>query len=481
MILTSMRRRTPAGGTIPIGITEAGWLSKTLKLPIAELLTHIHLAGVSESGKSRWLASFYLSLLKAGLAATFIDPHGETAQLIFRYLVATGAYDRPEGFERVVYLDLPAAERHGRFVPFNVLALAGSPHTIAANVTEAFHRAWPQLAGGAAPMFDTLMACGLKILIANGQPITSLYRLLTDAPFRAAMLAALADPDVAAFFQYQYDRLGPREQAIQAGATLRRAFLLTDAPVLKYSLGQADTVLDFGSLLNSGRSLIVNLALGDLESKRLFGCLLAVSAEQAALARSALPLGAGVPSHHLFIDEFGLFAATSEEAMTTILSQTRKFGLYLVMAHQTWSQTSARLKGAMQNVMMEMAFRLGRDDAQHAARIFGRVEPRTVRQDLSDAGSESIGMAEGWERWTQALQDLPPRHAYLRTKAGAVTKLRTLNIPDPDVDPAKLAAVEAHYLDHYFRPVAAIEADLATRRAPAPGASPPTRRTRRLE
>jgi DNA segregation ATPase FtsK/SpoIIIE-like protein len=115
--------------------------------------------------------------------------------------------------------------------------------------------------------------------------------------------------------------------------------------------------LDFRRILDTNQSVIINLAVADAEARRLLGCLLTVAAEQGALSRSELPPGERHGRHVLIIDEFSEFTAQSEEALARMLSQTRKFGLYLVMAHQTWSQASSRLKGALQNVGLEVVFR----------------------------------------------------------------------------------------------------------------------------
>lgn len=449
----------PAPPSIPLGAT-LGWWPRTVASSPRAIATHAHIIGVSGSGKSRFLAGFYLALLRAGLPATLIDPHGDLSRLVLGHLVADGTYAAPDAYERIVYLDLPAAERAGRFLPFNVLAAHGSPHTVASGVKEAFHRAWPQLAGGAAPMFDTLVQDGAKVLISSGLPLTALFRLLTESDFRAALLAREPDRDIVAFFQGVFDRLTPREQADQAGAALRRAHLLTFSPVLKYSLGQPGLALDFRAVLDQRQSLIVNLALADAEARRLFGCLLTVAAEHGALSRAELPPSERHGSHHLIIDEFSEFTAQSEEALARMLSQTRKFGLFLVMAHQTWSQASERLRGALANVGLEVAFRLGRTDAEHTARLLARVDPKTVRQDVSRAASESAGMAEQWERHVQALQDLPARQAMLRGAGLGTVRLRTLPTPDPRVSPEALAAVEAEYLRRYFRSQAEIEQDM---------------------
>ncbi len=462
--------RQPA---IPLGTFGPPLLERRLKVPVHEIKTHGHVIGISGSGKSRFLAGLFLMLHNLGLAATLVDPHGDLARLILAHLVAQGFFNDPGAFARLRYLDLPTAERRGRFLPFNVLSQQLPPHTIASNFKEACHRAWPQLAGGAAPMFDTLIQDGVKVLISNHLPLPALYQMLTDKGFRDGLLQREEDTDVVAFFRQQFDRLAPRDQADQAGAALRRAHLLTFSPVLKYSLGQKTSAVDHRAMIIEGHSAVINLALGDAEARRLFGCLLTVFAEQGALSLADLAPGQREHHHFLILDEFAEFTAQSEESLARILSLCRKFGLSVVMAHQTWSQTSARLRGALQNVGIEVVFRLGREDAEYSARTMGRVNPEAIKHEVPDPYQVEkthplfYSLPEQWEAWVRGIQDLRPREAFLRRPNGKVAKMRTLSVPEPKVNPARLQAVEEYYLSNYFRPQQEIESEMMEYRVQA--------------
>lgn len=473
---------------LTLGTTGPALWRRPFRLTSTQARASMHVIGTSGFGKSRFLAGLFLSLHDAGLPATLIDPHGDLARLVLGHLVQRGFFRTPAAFERLLYLDLPAAQRQARFLPFNLLAGTGSPYEIAANVREAFHRAWPALADGVAPRFDKLVVNGVKVLISNGLPLPALYRFLTEQPFREQLVAAETDPDVVALWRGWYDRLPEKLRLEYADSTLSRLNLLVFDPVLKYSLAQRHSLLAYRQIVDGGRSVIANLALGSRDARRLLGCLLTVAAEQAALSRAELPPETRHASHHLIIDEFSDFTAQSEEALTTMLSQTRKFGLFLVMAHQTWSQASARLRGAMQNAGLEVVFRVGREDAEHSATIMGRVDARTIRQDAEDAESEVIGMREQWEGWAQQLHDQWQSEAYvainnLRPYPFPVSLFRTrpprrvvqmtpLHIPDPTVSPEELARVEEHYLATCFRAQAEIEREIAAYRRPEPAPGP---------
>ncbi len=453
---------------VPLGTYGPRLLRRTVNLPMRDLKSHIHVIGTTGSGKSRFLAGLILNLLERGQALTVIDPHGDLVKLVMAQLVARGKFLDERLFERLVFLDLPAAERRGRYLPFNVLRQPLPAHSLAANVKEAFHRAWPALGDGAAPMFDTLVQDGVKVLLSNEQPLTQLYRLLSDRGYRQQLLERERDPEIVRFFRDQFERLPPRDQLTQAGSALRRAHLLTFSPVLRHSLGQAENLLNFRQLMDGGRSVLINLALPDADSRRLLGCLLTVFAEQGALSRSDLPADQRTPIHHLFIDEWSEFAAQSEVALARILSLTRKVGLFAVLAHQTWSQAGQRMQGALQNVGLQVTFRLGRTDAELAARHFGAVNSRSIKHRVADPSAAERGhplyepLPEQWEHWIQTLQGLPHRHAFLRQGDGRLKRFESLTVPDPQGIERALAEVEKIYLQRYFRLIDGLSAGNGT-------------------
>lgn len=447
----------------------------------------MHIIGASGSGKSRFLAHLYLSLLRQGRPATLIDPHGQLARLVLTHLVADGRYRDPTTFQRIAYLDLPAAERAGRFLPLNVLAQHGAPSTVASNILDAMHRTWPALGEGAAPRFDKLVQYGVKVLISNRLPLPALVGLLTNPDFRTACLGHEPDPDVVAFFRDQYDRLAERDRLDYADSTLSRLSLLTFAPILKYSLGQQQLGIDFRRLMDERRSLIVNLAIENGAARPLLGSLLTVMAEQGAISRAELPATEPLSAHHLLLDEAFEHTAQTETALAKMLSQTRKFGLFVVMAHQTWSQASTRLRGALQNVGIRAVFNLDHEDAVTTAGIIGSLDLGAIKHEADDAQARATGhpvfesVPEQWARWAQAIEQLDtagrnrPGELFVKQRGQAARKVRSPFVPTPAVAPETMAMVEQRYVATYFQPQHAIDQHLAARRD-APEPEPRTRR-----
>src|SRR3954468_14803422 len=414
----------------------------------------MHVLGKTGSGKSYFLAGLFLAMHDAGMPATLIDPHGDLAEMVLAHLVQRGTFTDPTAYHRLVYLDIPAAASNDRYLPFNYLQQPYDDHAMAQLVAEACRRAWPELATGA-PTFENILKHSVIALRQNRQPLTKLADLLVDKDYREMLLRNVTDEQVDRFFHMRMDNWG-RDEAHMKESTLNRADLLTLSPALRHSLGAAENRLSFRELIDGGRSLIVNLALPHHDARHLFGCLLTVGMESAALAR-ADNLTNRVP-HHLVIDEFSQFMAQSETALTRMLSETRKYGLFCVMAHQNWTQASERFRGALQNVGIEMILKAGRMDAEYSARIMGSVNPMEVKHIVEDEQAEErshpaySSLPEQWEKQIQDIQRLRIGEAFVRLSDDSVHKVRTRTLPRMAVSAARLAQVRRTYLERYFVP-----------------------------
>jgi hypothetical protein len=267
-----------------------------------------------------------------------------------------------------------------------------------------------------------LLPRALRVLLANNLPITALEPFLWDETFRSQLLARLTTQDAAtitSYFQNVYAELRRSEQMTYAGSVLRRAALLTDLPILRYSFAQPDNRVPFRQIMDSGTSVIINLALRELEASRLLGCLLTVGYEQAALSRSDEQERL---SHHLIVDEFHSFATHSAQAFASMLSQTRKYGLFLCAAHQFWGQATQHLQEALQNIGIDVVFNLGRTDAEYTAKELSRINPLHIKHEVADEYAVEkthpvfYSVAEQWQGFMEYLQDLLPRHFVLKVR-----------------------------------------------------------------
>lgn len=456
-----------------------GTTTPPLSIPMTELRLgrdeqkyHAVIFGRSGSGKSRLLQSVFLQFLNLAKAIGMVEPHHDLSFDTLKYLVSKGFFKDPEAYDKLIYIDWG----NGAYVPFNVLAGDRPPHTIALNALDAMLRVWPELAE--APMFQTLFLSGVSALIACGLPITFLYQLITDTEFRRQCLTRVTDPLVHQTFEH-YDRLG-RDQAQAAGSLLRRCFLLAYSPMARYTLGQPTNVLNFRAMMDQGKAFIINLGnVGDPETLKILGAMLLVQIEQAALSRADLLPSQRTPITVL-IDEWASFAA-QEETISHLLSQMRKFNLHLWLSGQSLAQVSSnRLVGAIENCKLQIAFGLGRDSAVTQARQIATVDPMVIKEQALTLTQHNqyMTVADQFEEFTQQLQNLEPRYAYVKLEGKTPVCIKTIGMPDADADPDQVAEVLATYRRLYQRTQQEAEEAIAQLSASTPSAVAPNGSTR---
>lgn len=430
---------------IVLGTTIPALPIPQFRLSSKDQAYHATIWGRTGSGKSKLLESVFLQHLNKNHGVGLIEPHHDLSFDTLVYLISRGFFNNEIAFDKLVYLDWG----NGSYFPFNILADDGrtDTYTRALNALEGMLRVWPEL--HEAPMFQTLFLSCSMVLIANNLPITFIYQLLTDANFRGNCLAKVGDPLVHQTFQH-FDKLG-RDQASLAGSLVRRAFLLSFSPYARNTLGQPDNWLNFRKWMDEGKSFIINLGnVNDAETKKLIGAMVMVQIEQAALSRTDLPPSERTPLT-LLVDEWPSFAA-QEKTISTVLSQSRKFGLRLWLAAQSLSQVgSDRLTGALENCRLTIAFGLGRDSAEIQAKHIGKADPFAIKEEaLTDTQHRQyLSILEQFEAWTQELQNLSPRMAYVKLHDEAAIKIKTLTVDGAKVDSRELERVLSQYQERY--------------------------------
>lgn len=433
------------GPRLVLGTTGPWWHKREVALEGSDISLHKHIIGLTGQGKSKLLASTYVQLLRQGIPAALIDPHSDLADDVLSMLNDESFFANPIANKRFLYVDFG---RKDRFLPFNILKTPYSAHDTARHVVEVCKRVWPALGDGAAPMFENVMLAAALTLIENDLPITNAPRLITDQRYRNDLLKNVPDEQVRHFWHTTFDSLRPTDQLDQAQSSLRRIFLLTFSETLRYSLGQSENALNFRQLMDEGISVIYDLGGLDPDTQRFLGCLLTVGYEVAALSRADQPLWERKP-YHLYMDEFSQFSATSEEGLARILSLARKYNLSLGMAHQTFSQTSERIRGALGNAM-RIAFRLQPDDAAWMAQQIGEYDPLEIKHMVEDEGAQGrshpvfFSVAESYERLKTQLKALPKRHAVVKTGSG-YEQIKTLDVPISKTTRGQLEVIKESY------------------------------------
>jgi len=359
-----------------------------------QLRTHKYTIGLSEQGKSYLLAQAATEIQRSGGAFALIDPHQDLAHDTLRLIYESGGLNNPDAYNKLWYVDF---SRRDRFIPFNVLKMYNGKKEllpldmIAENMKLVIQRAFPALSGGVAPNFENIFQFSSVALAANGMPLPVIEQFLTVPDFRKRLLANCPHFPTQSFFHNRFEKWDARTKAENIESTLNKIAIITLSDPLLYSLLQLENSLDFRYIIDNGISVIFNLGgLGE-QAQKLLGCLLTVGFEQAALNRSdGLTQLDRRKDYHLLIDEFHTFSNPDGMSLERILSQCRKFQLFVWLAHQTKSQLSESLQGAVQNVGVQIYFAVGAPDSRRIAPFTGRFQPQEIKHAVRALGNHEM-------------------------------------------------------------------------------------------
>ncbi len=438
-----------------IGTTSEG---ESIMLTGQELSRFKWVQGLSGSGKSTFMAWLVLSLLRLNYTVVLIDPHADLTRLILGLLAATDFFKHPKSFERLQFIDF---SRKDAAPAFNVLKQEHiNNYKVAQNFLESIHRAWPSSSSTTA--LDTSIEYTAFVLAEHGLPITPyLQRFLLDAQYRNSLLAKIKDQQIIQFFNFTFS---DKVNATLIASTMRRLDLLTFSPTLRRSLGAKTNILNWRNLWDKGTSCLISLGGCSESEKRLLGCLLLVSIEQAFLSRLDLPPERRSPVA-LIVDEAPLFISQDETSFTNILEQCRKAGATCTtFANQTITQLSKGMLGSLQNAL-PIIFKAGTQDSSELASRFYRppVEEDVSLFDLlSFSPAPSPGVFSTVRNTTEArmlFENLARQEAIVMLPGRAV-KIKTPTIP-VNIDQKKLTFIENEYAKRLLTPLSHIEREQA--------------------
>ena len=407
--------------------------------------------GISGSGKSTLLAWIALSLLRLGVPVIMVDPHGDLARLCLHLLASTDFFKSPKGFEYLHFIDFA---RPDAAPAFNVLRQESSDnYKVAQNILEAIHRAFPSSSGTTAALDNTITYASF-VLAENGVPLTKLQRFLLDSSYRDSLLVKIKDQQIIQFFDYKFsDKVN--SQLIDS--TMRRLDLLTFSPTLRRCLGQRENRLNMRWLMDHKVSVLISLGGLTENEKRLAGCLLMTSIEQAFLSRLDLPPERRSPVS-LIVDEAPLFISQDESSFTNILEQCRKAGATCTtFANQTLSQLSKGMIGSLQNAL-PIIMKAGTSDSSELASRFYRPSKSAQEFDFFGFNHSSPGVFDGVRNITEArmiFEGLARQEAIVMLPARAV-KIKTPTIPTK-IDQKRLEEIETIYARRLLIPLSQVE------------------------
>jgi hypothetical protein len=393
------------------------------------------------------------------IPVALIDPHSDLATSLLGRLSDNGYFERPDvspdPTKKLLYIDFgikDEANTPTHFLPFNILNQVYSTGDIAIDVIEVFLRMWPYLEQSS-PHFQDVAKNGLVTLIENEKTLLNLPKVLSKKGVREGYLEQVMDPAVQNFFHDRFDLWDPKFAPQMLESTLNKISNLLFSEVIRYSLGQKENALNFESILTTRTSVIFNLGGLRKETKRFLGCLLTLGLENAMYARDSKPIS---ERHEYFfiIDEFQMFVNTAEQAFNTFLSESRKFHVREVLAHQYNDQLPIGLSSGLQNTQ-RIILRL-EDDAKIAAGRIGRYDPTSTKREVEDLVTRKKSLPRDYtveeeqEMWANEIKELFVGEAFVKLE-DRTEKIKIDRFPD-SLNPEKLKLIEEYYAKALMTP-----------------------------
>lgn len=359
---------------------------------------HVYVIGKTGMGKSTLLENMIRSDIEAGKGVGVIDPHGDLAEAVLRFIPKHRTND-------VVVFD--PSDRDFP-VSFNMLEGKNIEQraVIASGLVGVFKKLYADSWG---PRLEHFLRNTILALIeAPDTTILGIPRMLVDKDYRAKVLHFVEDPMVRSFWETEFSALPPAKLAEAVGPIQNKVGQFLSTPIIRNIMGQPKSTLDLRFAMDKGKIVIVNLSKGKIgeDNSTMLGSMLITKFQIDAMSRADTP-EKDRRDFSLFVDEFQNFATDS---FATILSEARKYKLSLTMANQYIEQMSEEVRAAVfGNVGSLVSFQVGIDDAKVLSEQFD--EERVLPAHLAGLPKYKVYnriMVEGMTTPVFSGDTLPP-------------------------------------------------------------------------
>ena len=411
------------------GTLDLGWRyseekneMQMAKVSHGDRSTHMYVIGATGSGKTKFLEYLIQQDIEERNGFAVIDPHGDLVEDIKGFLA--NSYDESELAERLVLVDPTDKEFTVTFNPLEKLP----GMTAAEEVNElisSFRKIWSDSWGA---RMEDLMRNSMIALGEAGYTLTELPVFLSRRAFREIVMKKVRHPVALEYFT-RFEAMTDRAQVTWTEPVMNKVNALLSDERIRQIFSAPQSSFSIRGIIDSKSILLIKLDKGTLkDSADLLGSLLMSKIQMAAFSRGDLTQRKRTP-FYLYIDEFQYFAT---ESFAIILSEARKYGLSLIMAHQTLAQIPEELRSLiLGNAALQVFFRINRQDASLLAKeafTYSGYEVKTIRS--LDPVYWSLG--EEWEKKTEELQNLQPRFCYVKHNVrGGLILIQTAEIEEP--------------------------------------------------
>lgn len=333
------------GSTTPIGLSAS------------ERERHLFIVGGTGTGKTTLMKYAIVQDIRNGKGVAVVDPHGELAQELLAYIpekrIADVIYFNPADLSYPIGLNILE-------IPEGIEGdqLLDAKDFITETVVSILRKTFSDDAIGGHRIEYILRNTVLTALTVKNATLFTVYDLLTDNSYRRSIVDGLEQEWLRNFWHDEFSKAGDYQQVkMISGVTSKIGRYLASISASRV-LGQEKSTINFDEILD-GKILICNLAKGLIgeDTSEILGIALLAELQLAAFRRIKRKKTDRNP-FYVYVDEFQNFATTSFSEM---LSESRKYKLFLTMAEQTTSQQNdAKIVGTiLANAGTVVSFRTG--------------------------------------------------------------------------------------------------------------------------
>jgi hypothetical protein len=341
-----------------LGQNEHHGISTPIGLTDAERERHIYIIGGTGNGKTTMLQYAIVQDMQNGKGVAVVDPHGDMAETLLTYVP-------PDRIKDVVYFN---PDDISYPIGLNLLELTEGltgdellreKDLITESVVSVFRKIFSEEDTGGHRIEYVLRNTIQTALTVPDATLFTVYDLLNDADYRKRVIKTLEDKNLKNFWKNELGKAGDMQKVkMAAGITAKIGRFLFSASA-KRVLEQPKSTIDFDDIINSGKILICNFSKGLIgeDTSELFGITVLAKLQLASLRRARVRQQER-NAFYLYVDEFQNFATAS---FVQMLSESRKYKLYLTMAEQSTSQQKDQkiIDIILANVGTVICFRTG--------------------------------------------------------------------------------------------------------------------------
>ena len=363
---------------------------------------HLYIIGKSGVGKSKLLELLIRQDLVYGHGLCLMDPHGDVIETILDFIPENRIND-------VVLINPPDMDYPASFNPLSNIDPAFK-HQLAQGLIEVMEK---QFGANWTPRLEHVFRFTvLALLDYPHATMRGMISMLTDRNYRQKVVEYIEDDMVRRFWAIEFADWSEKFDTDAIIPLVNKLGQFLSDPLLRNIFGQKENKIDLEQLMHEKKIILINLCKGRLgeENSSFLGSMFVTKIKQAGMARASIP-EEDRHDYYFYIDEFHNLVT---ETFENILSEARKYGLCLTVAHQYVGQLIPRVQAAvLGNVGSIIIFRVGGEDA---VKLKPEMAPIFDTKDMINLGMQEFFVkmvidGESYDPFSaETLKILPPTH-----------------------------------------------------------------------